>query len=188
MALKTKNQFRESKMKEAQKIYDLYPDLLVHERLFMILDEFSRNAIRKEDHTQLASLNELAVLFDGIFINAKTGKPTADALNWTSRLVTKIRKDKGHPHIRPYTQPYVEVLADGTEAVRNYLDFLRGSKAVYVVNNRLEGQRTGIRQAQKLNEELLNTKRVMREVEHYRIQLQIKQDEANRKRHKKERK
>lgn len=182
--MKTKNQFRKSKMQEIMTIYDLYPDLELHERLFMVLDELVRKAIHKNDHTELASFNEFARIFEGLFINPKTGRPTADALNWINKLVTRIRRDKGHPHIRPYTEAFIEILADGTEVVRYYLNLLRGSKAVTYVNLRLEKQKQGIKENQAKNRDLVNVKRVMKEAEQYRDQLIMKQQDATRKRKK----
>lgn len=177
--MKTKNQFRSEKMKEIQKIWDIYPDLALHERLFIVLDELVRKALRTGDYQQLASLNELARVFEGLFINPKTGHPTADAINWIRKLVTMIRKDKSHPHIRPYTEPHTEIDVSGQEIVRWYLNLLIGSKAVTQVNLRLEKQKTGISETQKANKENANPRKVMKEAEEYAIYLKQKQQDAN---------
>jgi hypothetical protein len=177
--MKTKNPFRKDKMEEIDQIWKQYPDLTPSERLFVVLDELVRKATHAADHTKLASLNEYAKVFNGIFVNAKTGRPTDESLNWIRKLVTLIRKDKGHPHIRPYTEPHIEVLVDGTEVVRYYLNLLRGTRAVTYVNNRLEMQRQGLKESQAANRDLANVKKVMKEADLYRGELEVKQQEAN---------
>ena len=172
-------------MKEIQKIWDTYPDLALDERLFMVLNDLVRKYMQSEDHTKLASMNELARVFEGLFMNPKTGMPTAEAINWIRKLVTRIRKDKGHPHIRPYTVAFVEVTADGQEVVRYYLSLLMGIKAIKEMNLRLEKQITGIREAQKENRETLNVKKVIKEADEYARYLELKQREANERRRRK---
>lgn len=180
--MKTKNQFRIEKAEEIKQIWDMYPDLSEHERLFVVLDELVRKAMARDDYTELASIHEYAALLGDLFINARTGRPNADARNWVSKLITALRKDKGHPHIRPYTEPHVEISDRGEEIVRNYLNLLRGKLAIIRINNRLEGQITGLQQAQKENTELKNIRQVMKEAEAYREELEIKQQDANSKR------
>lgn len=157
----------------------MYPDVPLHERLFMILDYLVTNAIRNADHTILASLNELASLLGPLFINPKTGTPTAEAMNWIRRLSTLLRKDKGHPHIRPYTEAHVEITPDGQEVVRYYLSLLMGPRAIKEINLRLEKQKTGLTEAQNMNTELGNVKKVMKEAEEYREYIEAKQRDAN---------
>lgn len=178
--MKTMNQFRRSVCNQVEDVWDLYPDLKPAEKLFMVLDHFVTEAIRTDDHTKLPSYGELAKKFDGLYINPKTGRPTSDAINWVMKLVSMIRRDKGHPHIRPYTAPFVETLVDGTEVVRNYLNLLMGKKAIASVNAKLEAQKQGLTQSQRMNRELENVKRVKKEIDHYREELQARQDDANR--------
>lgn len=179
--MKTKNQFRSSKMKEIQQIWEMYPDLSLHERLYAVIHPFVKKSLESQDHLHLASVNECARVFEGLFINPKTGMPTADAINWIRRLLTRIKKDKGHPHIRPYTQPFVEVTVDGQEVIRYYITFLMGSKAIKEMNLRLEKQVTGLKEAQKQNKETFNPKKVMKEADEYMAYLELKQREANEK-------
>src|SRR5262245_12533250 len=185
--MRTRNQFRKSKMQEIQALYDLYPDLPLHERLFKVLHELVKRAIQKNDYTELGSLNEFAKIFEGLFINPQTGRPTADALNWVRKLITKIKKDKAHPHIRIYAEPHVEVDATGEEVVRYYLNLLRGSRAVIFINNMHEKHRTRLREQQNANKEATNVKRVMKEADTYSNQLEQKQRDANAKREEEER-
>jgi hypothetical protein len=182
--MKTKNQFRKQKCEEIERIWDLYPDLSASERLFMVLDDLVRKAIQTNDHTKLASYNELGRVFNGLFLNPKTGQPTLESINWVRRLTTLIKRDKSHPHIRPYTEAFIEILADGTEVVRYYLNLLRGSKAVTYVNNRLESQKQGLKENQAKNRDLVNVRKVMKEAERFRDELIIKQQDATRKKRK----
>lgn len=172
-------------MAEIEDIWQDYPDLSQHERLFVVLDELVKKSIELDDYTQLPSLNELAKKFEGLFVNPKTGMPTADAINWIRKLATKIKKDKGHPNIRPYTEPHIEIAVDGTEVLRWYLNLLRGSAAVNRVNTALETQRTALKEIQATNRDLVNVKKVLKEAEQYREELEIKQQEAIRKRKRK---
>ena len=167
----------------------MYPDLAIQDRLFMVVKEFARKAYQSGDHTYLASYAELAKVFDGLYINPKTGRPALEAINWIRTLVSRIRKDKGHPHIRPYTEPHIEVDVEGNEVVRNYVNILMGSQAVKAKNLVLEKQKTGISEAQDDNKEVVNVKKVMKEVDEYSEYLEQRQREANDKRRKnKERK
>ena len=144
-----------------------------------LLDDLVKKALRTGDHTQLASMNELAKVFEGLFINPKTGQPTLDAINWVRKLVTRIRKDKGHPHLRPYTEPHTEIDVSGEEIVRYYLNLLIGSRAVTYKNLQLEKQKTGLTETQKINKENSNPKKVMKEAEEYSNYLIQKQQDAN---------
>ena len=180
--MKTKNQFRTSKMIEIEKIWDRYKYLDPVERMFMVIQELSTKALDMNDHTQLPSHNELARIFDGVFLNPKTGLPTyVPAVLWIKRLLSYIRKDNGHPHIRPYTEMHVELLADGTEVVRNYVNFLRGKKAVIFVNQRLEEQKMGLEEIQKQNKDLENTGMVKKEIFLYKMELELKNRDAKKK-------
>jgi hypothetical protein len=166
-------------MQEIERIWDRYRYLDPMERMFMVVEELSRKAVQMHDHTQLPSHNELAKIFDGIFVNSKTGQPTyIPAILWIKRLLSYIRKDKGHPHIRPYTEMHVEELADGTEVVRNYVNFLRGKKAVIFVNQRLEIQKMGLEEIQKQNRDLEDVRTVSKEVDLYRMELELKNRDA----------
>lgn len=181
--MKTRNQFRSSKMVEIEKIWDRYNGLDPVERMFMVVEELSRKAIALHDHTQLPSHNELAKIFDGIFVNPKTGQPTyVPAIKWIKRLLSYLRKDKGHPHIRPYTEMHVEELIDGTEVVRNYVNFLRGKKAVIFVNQRLEIQKMGLEEIQKQNRDLEDVRKVAKELDLYRMELELKNRDAKKRR------
>jgi len=179
--MKTRNAYRDKKISEIRGIYGLYPDLSLSERLFMVLDSQVRRAMSKDDYTELSSIGELARVFEHFFLNDK-GKPNGDAINLMNKIISQLRKDKGHPHIRPFTEPHIEMDPYGNEVIRNYLNLLRGSKAVTYVNNRLEKQITGLKQSQRQNRELINVRKVLREAEQYREELEIKQQDANRKR------
>jgi hypothetical protein len=180
--MKTKNMYRDSKVREMEGIRDLYPDLAQHEQKFVIIQDLFKQYQVSGDHQKLGSLDEYSKVFNGIYIHPKTGRPCADSVNATRRLLTVIRKDKGHPHIRPWIQPFVEVLADGTEVIRNYVTLLVGRQAVNYQNVKLETQRQGLKESQKANNDCVNTRRVKKELEQYRVELEIKQQEAIRKR------
>lgn len=180
--MKTKNQFREKKMVQIEQIWDKYKWLDPSERLFMVCDQCSRDAATYQDHTHLPSHNELARIFDGVFLNPKTGQPTyRPAILWIKKLLTYIRKDPAHPHIRPYTESHVEALPNGEEVVRHYVNFLRGKKAVIIVNQHLERQKMGLTEIQQQNNDLIDTRKVAKELDLYRMELELK-NRDNRKR------
>lgn len=174
--MKTKNQYREKKMIEIEQIWDKYPNLAAHERLFKVLMHLLEKAEKYNDHQQLASRKELARIFDGIFLNPKTGQPTEiPALRYIDRLLTKLRKDNGYPRIRPYVQMFIETLTEtGEEVIRFYVTFLRGKKHVEYINKRLEREESALHEIQEQNNELVNTRLVNKELEQYDVLLEIK--------------
>lgn len=161
----------------------MYPDLKTHDRILVVIEHLFQKMLRLDDPTELASYNELATL-ERLFVNPKTGKPTTDAINIIRKLVTLIKKDKAHPHIRPYAIPKVEITVDGKEVVRNYVTLLMGPQLVAEINARLEKQKTGLTESQKANKELVNMRKVMKELEQYIEELKAQQEDANRKKRK----
>ena len=176
--MKTTNNNRNEKFKEIKAILSLYPDLDRVERLFMVVDTLETRALRTDDHTKRASIVEYGKAFEPLFASGPFDWIVIQIL----RLISQLRRDTRHPHIRPYVRPYVEILANGIEVVRNYLEILAGREAIRKPNERLEKLVIGGRQAIKKNNELANVRRVRRECEQYRLELEQKQQDANNRR------
>jgi hypothetical protein len=183
MGIKTKNRFRPRKIEEITDIWERYPDLTAEERLFKVLNELVRKATRMNDHTQLPSIGEVAIVINPLFVNPHTKRASADGWNLVRRLVSKINKDDGHPHIRIYTEPHVEtVVNNGIEVIRHYLSFLKGKARVNAVNKQIGKVISGLVNNQKLNEDLYSNAKVTKELDRWDKELEAKQKEATRRR------
>lgn len=181
--MKTKNQYREKKMIEIEQVWDKYPNLSPHERLFKVLKYLVEKSESNNNHQELPSRKELARIFDGIYLNPKTGEPTEiPAMRYIDRLLTRLRKDKGYPRIRPYVQMFVETLTEtGEDVIRFYVTFLRGRKHVRFINQMLERQKEGISEIQDQNNELINVREVNKELDAYDLYLEIKNRKGKKK-------
>jgi hypothetical protein len=97
-------------------------------------------------------------------------------------LLSQVRKDRRHPHIRPYCRPYVETLVHGLEVIREYVEILAGREAIRKANERLQRLSIGAKEAIKANNELLKVRLVKKETSEYRRELEAKQQDANNRR------
>ena len=176
--MKTQNQDRKEKVKEIKGILSLYPDLERHEQMFMVLDTLEERAIKTNDHTKRASHKELGKGFEPLY--------QAGPIGWlivqSQRLISQVRRDRRHPHIRPYCRPYLETLVNGLEVIREYVEILAGRQAIRKANERLQRLAIGAKEAIKANNALQNTRRVKKEVTEYRQELEAKQLDANNRR------
>lgn len=173
--MRTLNQKRDDKIAEVRAIRDLYPDLTRIEQCFMVLKKLEERALKTNDHTKRASHHEIGHGFEALFQQGPSGWINIQA----QRLIRAIRKDNAHPHIRPYVHAYVETLVSGDEVVREYVELLFGKKAIDLVNLKLAGQMTGIKNAMKKNQELANARKVMKEADTWEQELEAKQQVAN---------
>jgi hypothetical protein len=156
----------------------LYPDLERSEQMFMVVDTLEERAIKTDDHTKRASLKELGKGFEPIFQAGPIGWLIAQA----QKLLSQVRKDRRHPHIRPYCRPYVETLVHGLEVIREYVEILAGREAIRKANERLQRLSIGAKEAIKANNELLKVRLVKKETSEYRRELEAKQQDANNRR------